>query len=54
MSENIKVPCPHCGQEMEYTGQPDISGAVSFRFFRCPEHGLIKVYTNADNVNEPK
>ena len=39
----IKSKCPHCDQEMEYTGLPDIAGDIDFRFFKCAEHGLIKV-----------
>lgn len=48
----VTEPCPKCGKEMEYTGQPDLAGQVSFRFFKCPEHGLIKVYTNENDKKE--
>jgi len=44
MENTVTEPCPHCGKEMAYTGQPDLSGPVTFRFFKCPEHGLIKVF----------
>lgn len=48
MDEVITKPCPECGQSMIYTGQPDLAGPVSFRFFKCPVHGLIKVPTEEE------
>ena len=36
--------CPVCGEEMEYTGQPDLAGPIQFRFYRCLEHGVFKVW----------
>ena len=43
MEHNVKIYCPHCSELMEQTGLPDIAGDIDFRFFRCPNHGLIKV-----------
>ncbi len=43
-AHNVTHPCPDCGREMTYTGQPDIAGDIDFRFFYCSVHGLIKVY----------
>ena len=36
--------CPVCHKEMCYTGLPDIAGPIMFRFYRCREHGIFKVY----------
>ena len=36
--------CPVCGKDMEYTGLPDIAGEIQFRFYKCDEHGIFKVY----------
>ena len=36
--------CPICEKEMDYTGLPDIAGEIQFRFYRCLEHGVFKVY----------
>jgi uncharacterized protein with PIN domain len=35
--------CPICSEWMEWTGQPNISGRIRVRFFRCPNCGIIKV-----------
>lgn len=43
MDNNVKVYCPHCNELMEYTGLPDIAGDIDFRFFKCSQHGIIKV-----------
>ena len=40
--------CPECKKEMEYTGYPDIAGPIRFRFYRCLEHGIFKVYEPED------
>ena len=40
--------CPECQKEMEYTGYPDIAGPIRFRFYRCLEHGIFKVYEPED------
>lgn len=45
-------PCPECGKNMEYTGLPDLAGPVKFQFFRCPEHGLIKIFQEKSNTLE--
>ena len=36
--------CPECQKEMDYTGLPDIAGPILFRFYRCRQHGIFKVY----------
>lgn len=28
---------------MAFTGLPDISGPIHFRFYRCPEHGVVRI-----------
>ena len=42
--KNYSNKCPECGKEGIYTGLPDIAGEVQFRFYRCAEHGIYKVY----------
>ena len=36
---------------MEYTGLPDIAGEIQFRFYRCYEHGVFKVYEKRSEGN---
>ena len=42
--KHTSTKCPVCGEEMEYTGQPDLAGPIQFRFYRCLEHGVFKVW----------
>ena len=44
-SEKLYEPiCPVCHKEMCYTGLPDIAGPIMFRFYKCRDHGIFKVY----------
>ena len=46
--KNYSTKCPECGKEGTYTGLPDIAGEIQFRFFRCSDHGIYKVFENND------
>jgi len=46
--EDLDVRCPTCGALMAFTGLPDISGPVHFRFYRCPSHGVVRVDFDED------
>ena len=47
--KNYSINCPKCGKEGHYTGLPDIAGEIQFRFYRCSEHGIYKVYEKTEN-----
>ena len=49
VEKNYSTKCPKCGTEGFYTGLPDIAGEVQFRFYRCHEHGVYKVYEKTDD-----
>ena len=46
--KNYSTKCPKCGKEGHYTGLPDIAGEIQFRFFRCREHGVYRVYEESE------
>jgi DNA-directed RNA polymerase subunit RPC12/RpoP len=48
---DLDVRCPDCGRRMVYTGLPDVSGPVRFRFYRCPEHGVVRVDARDDTAD---
>ena len=50
--KNTSTKCPECNKEMHYTGLPDIAGPVDFRFYRCSEHGVFRVYEDLDNEDQ--
>ncbi len=50
--KNFSTFCPECGKEMYYTGLPDIAGEVQFRFYKCPDHGIFKVYEKSGPDSE--
>ena len=50
--KNFSTMCPECGKEMYYTGLPDIAGEVQFRFYKCPDHGIFKVYEKSSSDRE--
>ena len=49
--KNTSTKCPKCEKEMHYTGLPDIAGPIQFRFYRCSEHGIFKVYEDSNEDN---
>ena len=44
-------PCDACGQAMTWTGLPNFSGPVRFRFFRCPKCGIRKIPVDPELVD---
>ena len=46
-NKSTSTKCPECEKEMQYTGLPDIAGPIQFRFYRCLEHGIFKVYEDS-------
>ena len=35
--------CSKCGAELEFTGQPNLSGPVYFHIYRCENCGLVRL-----------